>query len=213
MRGKGSLETFKRAYQALNAEDTKIGIHTVVDEQNVKQLETIYNYLKTRNFDSWKIYEINRRIGKNTKEFTPQSVEEETQGLFAQFLLAEEKMHKHKDKRIKFIAAEDKKPYVFLRSNGQISYGAWFSSERKIFGNMFNEPIKRITERITRYIEEAKDSEQFFEGKAELPLFARIYEGNVWTEELEAADQLPKKTVNKILKLEKLYIEHQEARE
>ncbi|MDP1729538.1 MAG: radical SAM protein [archaeon] len=211
-RGVGSLASFKKAYGNLNREGVKTRIHTVADKQNITRLTAIYNYLCKGKFDSWRIYEENseERLSEDVGDF---SSDGDVDCFFARFLIAENRMRTMKDKRVKFIATEDKKPYIFLRANGEIKYGAYFNPDSILFGNLLNEPLAKIKERIGEQIGHGTDFEGFFRAKSNLPAWARMYEGNLDDEEWEYIEtKIPLDIQRRMIFLEQLYAKHQKAR-
>jgi MoaA/NifB/PqqE/SkfB family radical SAM enzyme len=199
LRGDGSLHVFKRVLNQLNKHELNVGIHTVATPMNLSGLNAIYNYLSRKDFSFWKVYEqMGRTMERLQGEFDPQTGG--TDAFLADFLLVESKM-KRKDSRIRFIAAHDKMPYIFLNSEGRVSYGPWFAEKPMSFGNILDGGIQGIIQGVKEYVENGRDSEKFFEGMWQLPLWARCYNGEFEPKELEEVVPQYHKRFEKLVEL------------
>jgi len=134
--------------------------------------------------------------------------------LFAKFLLMEERMQKTGDERIQFVGKRDRKPtYVFLDNTGDIRYCAWFSRDRKLIGNALKEGFPLIRRKLVA--EERKgvlgDEEGFVEALNDMPLWARLWEGNY---DIEECKEVSTRYVSRVEHLDDLYkrrLQRQEA--
>ena len=180
LRGKGSLDVFKNRLELLNKYNIKTGIHTVAMPNNIEKLDKVRDYISKIGFDYWKIYEKNNRpMGGDEISFSTDN-DSGVNDFFGEFLIAEDKMEK--DSRMKFIANEDRFPYLFLNNPGNISYHPWFTGDGKTFGNILETNFSKIIDNVNLFI--GDDAEEFFDAKWELPLWARCITGEVDSEEL-----------------------------
>jgi MoaA/NifB/PqqE/SkfB family radical SAM enzyme len=221
LRGKDCLPQIKRALKQLQNKKVRIGIHTVATAENIGHIPSIYRYLRDRRFDYWRIYQFNRDLVSDHLKSVARFLEvqrlygrgatEEDGGvncLFADFLLMEEKMSVHKDKRVQFVGIHDyDRTYFFLGPNGDVYMATWFSQGRKPIGNLLEEGFKRVKDRAVR--EEAKgpffDEEDFIDAEQDKPLWARAaWEGSYFSEEL---DDVKRKHHRKFVHLSGLYLD------
>ncbi len=133
---------------------------------------------------------------------------------FAYFLLIEERMKKLGDERIQFVGVHDpnKVPYLFLDGRGNARTYAWFSINRRPWmGNVLRDGFPSILSRLRRLQREqmeycARAEEDFVETEAQRPLWARVWEGNFFSEELEEVDPHYREAFNR---LANIYIRRQ----
>jgi sulfatase maturation enzyme AslB (radical SAM superfamily) len=213
LRGKRFLKTFDRLPEI--AEDIvsrgiKLVYHTVFTSWNWEQIPLIRKALHPK-FDHWRIYEFNEdcalfpvlRDGGSKamdKYLTIESLTDDgspalgcTDSLFAQFLLTEDKMRG--DPRVQFVARRDAAiPYVFLENSGDVtSYSRYSFRERRKVGNILTEPFSEIKKMLYDLYEAPKifddqAQDEFWNAFNDLPIWARLFEGNFWPEEVEAID-------------------------
>ncbi|MCX6774772.1 MAG: hypothetical protein NTY99_01635 [DPANN group archaeon] len=114
-----------------------------------------------------------------------------TDGNIAEFLLLEEKMRKYKDKRVKLVGVLYADDYFFINSAGDAKYYTWFAPRRIKFGNVLKDGFKTVMKNYEKMEKEFRDGgkpEEFFGTLGCMPLFARYWEGNYASEELEEVD-------------------------
>jgi MoaA/NifB/PqqE/SkfB family radical SAM enzyme len=221
LRKKDCLPQIKEVLKRLQDKDIKIGMHTVANRLNIDEIPEIYDFLLKYNFDNWRIYEFNPDIIHDRFKDKGRYMEiEELRGclgeefdggsnsFFGDFLLAEEKMLKYKDKRVQFVGISDydRNPYFFVNSLGDVSLATWFSQKRKIIGNILNEGFNKVKDRAKRKYNDGIgfDEKSFIETMQDQPLFARAaYEGNYFSEELE---EIEEQYHDKFYRLSKLYL-------
>lgn len=185
----------------------KIVYHTVATDINVNEIPKLYaGFIKNTKFDQWKIYELNEELARHNilrqKDIWRYNKFMKLRGAFnhekgcsdgllAKFLLVEEHMKKYKDKRIKFVGLMDEKSsYLFINSAGDVSYYNKFSKERPDrlrIGNILAEGFPAIIRKFNEVEKKGYlgSDEDFFGSLADLPIFARFYEGNYAVEEIE----------------------------
>jgi len=218
LRGEKFRETyddiFRLAKDAQNL-DIQVGWHTVFTAINYKELESIYRKISKIGFQYWRIYELNdnllhARVMRKFKEQTnSKNIEKykrmrllQGQGspekgysdcLPAHFLLTEEKMKKHRDSRIQFVAVQDRKePYMFIEPNGDVRYYAWFSQyERRSVGNIFQDGFAKVKRKMQEIRDKGPEisgetMEEFVETQIlAVPLWQNLNMGAGFAEELE----------------------------
>lgn len=207
LRKKDCLPKVKQVLKSLQDKELKIGIHTVANSLNINEIEDIYKFLLKHRFENWRIYEYNPDIISDRFVDIERYREiEELRGLysqefdggvnsfFAEFLLAEEKMLKFKDKRIQFVGVSDynREPYFFVNSLGEVSLATWFSQKRKTIGNILYEGFKHVKKKAKEEISKGPffDEEGFIETMQDQPLFVRAaWNGNFDNEELEELNE------------------------
>jgi hypothetical protein len=191
--------------------DFKIVYHTVATDININQISALYNgFIKNTDFDLWKVYEFNEELARqNTFRIADKDEKLKayrkweklrgsihhskgcSDGLLAKFLLIEEKMKSQKDKRIHFAGLMDEKSsYLFINSAGDVGYYNRFSKERPDRLKIGNILAENFPEIIKKFNEVEKNGyggsdEDFFGAHADMPIFARLYEGNFMNEELD----------------------------
>lgn len=202
----GYTKLIKRVAKDCQDLDFEIVYHTVATDLNISKVPALYNgFIKNTFFDSWKIYELNEELARHNilrkkdinryEKFMKLRGEFNhekgcSDGLLAKFLLTEEKMQDCADHRIHFVGLMDEKSsYLFINTAGDVTYYNHFSKERSdrlkignILAEKFSEIIKNYDE-----IEEnghTGSDEDFFGAHADLPIFARLYEGNYEDEEI-----------------------------
>lgn len=203
LRGMDYLPVAKRVIGDLKKAGVRTGIHTVFTNLNSSAIPAIHSFLDG-GFDYWKIYEFNPDFvawfGPDAEESLRRFRDmEELSGngsperggidsLFGKFLLEDEKIRRHRDKRIQFVSSADpREPYVFLAPDGTVSYTPWFSGKRKMVGNLLEQGIGNIKKKVEAYRRDDSGSygEEFFDRFNCLPLFARLWEGNFFSEEAQ----------------------------
>lgn len=198
LRQSACLSKVKSVLEQLQEKKVRIGIHTVATDINISHMPSIYRFLRNRRFDYWKIYELNRELSNSRSlelDTCPaESFDAGTNCLFAKFLLMADKMAKFKDKRVKFVGTKDydRTPYFFLNTRGDAYYADWYSQgERTLIGNIFKEGFKSVQDKVKHAKEQCEqfNVERFNQFLQELPLFARLWEGNYWEEEAEEVER------------------------
>ena len=203
LRNTDCLPQIKKVFRQLQDTDIKIGIHTVATAVNINHTPEIYNFLCKGRFDYWRIYEFNPELVSDRFESVARFKEVEkligkgatasdggVNCSFADFLLMEEQMSKHRDKRVQFVGVNDynRAPYFFLDSKGEVYLATWFSQYRKPIGNLLTEGFKKIKDKAVKKYSEGPlyDEEDFIETEQNQSLWARAaWEGNYFSEELE----------------------------
>lgn len=202
----------------ISDEQIKLGIHTVFSSLNYQDLPGIYRFLRHNGFDYWRIYEFNPDlVADQFDSITRFSETQELEGtgspekggtdsLFAEFLLADERFRRYKDKRVQFVSPNyQTSSYVFVDSNGDFSYCPWFSQKRTGVGNLFKQGFEKIEKKLDE-IEKIGDdyAEHYADALNNLPLFARVYDGAYWEEEFDALDN---RSMGKLVRLAELYLD------
>jgi MoaA/NifB/PqqE/SkfB family radical SAM enzyme len=219
LRGQRFAPVFKRLETLagkINDYGIKLGWHTVFTAINEQGIPQVYDFIKQHDFDYLRIYEYNDELARQAW-ITMKGVSDETKvngflraqalekpgtiekggtdSLLADFLRMEEQMKAAGDPRVCFVARldETKAPYAFLRNTGEVDYYTWCSfNKRRKLGNLFKDGMAKI-DRKWRTLRDGGDLgqeiEDWLESTSALPLWARLYEGNYWTEEVE--DVLP----------------------
>jgi MoaA/NifB/PqqE/SkfB family radical SAM enzyme len=203
LRDSDCLPQIKRVLKQLQDTDVRIGIHTVATSLNVNHMPQIYDFLCTGRFDYWRVYEFNPELvcdrTQNTARFKEikrlcgkgaTASDGGVNCLFADFLLADEQIARHRDRRVQFVGISDydRAPYFFLDSNGAVYLATWFSQARKPVGNLLSEGFRRVRDKAVKEYSKGPlfDEEAFIETEQAQPLLVRAaWEGNYFTEELE----------------------------
>ncbi len=141
----------------------RLGYHTVFTLVNEHDIPQIYNFISKKDFDYWRIYELNlsQAIEKWTgSEFADEKIKElislsgikrgTPDSLYSKFLRKKAQMAEHEDKRIQFISELFYKSiHVFLDNSGDIGMYDWFSKGRRTkMGNIFEENLEDIEMKI-----------------------------------------------------------------
>jgi len=185
----------------------EIVFHTVAFKTPEQKIPQLYNnFIANQDFDCWKIYEYNQKLTMQRSEDSPwfrtnrdvfdyfmSENEASTGGTdsnLAEFLLLEEKMRKHKDKRIKLVGVLYANDYFFINSAGDAKYYTWFAPNRITFANLFKDKFPAVIKKFENMEKEFGEnrSEDFFGTLQCMPLFAKYWEGNYLEEEMEAVD-------------------------
>jgi MoaA/NifB/PqqE/SkfB family radical SAM enzyme len=165
LRGERFLATVERLpdmISSIHENGIDVGYHTVFTSFNQKDIPLIYENISKSDFLYWRIYEFNddlamkrtlrNRGSENDLTNWIRSIEDLmgigtpakgfTDGLLAQFLIMEQRMSKHNDRRIQFVGRRDiSQPYMFLENSGDVSYYNWLSmGERRALGNYSTRP-------------------------------------------------------------------------
>lgn len=221
LRKENFVSSFKRIFYSLTEAGIPPGVHTVMTSLNFRDVESIYNFLNKSGFGYWRIYEFNPNLvldkfSSRKKFFEVLCLEGEsnyekgcTDSLPARFLLAEEKIKKMSgnDPRIQFVTFRDPwtDPYIFLDPAGNVLHYSWFSSKREKIGNMLEEGFDKVAEKI-RILKDTdpwdQDGEGFLEATLDQPIWARLYDGSFFEEELE---EINPRYWEKVLHLNELY--------
>ncbi|MBU1136211.1 MAG: radical SAM protein [Nanoarchaeota archaeon] len=219
LRGKPFLATIDKLLHLTSTilkRDIGLGYHTVFTAINHQEIPAIYDFIKKDGFNYWKIYEFNNDlalrtvfdIGRSQKKLRAKiqiimklmgngsPIKGYTDCVLAKFLLSEQEMKKHNDRRIQFVSRRDvSKPYAFLDNCGDVSYYTWLSGrERRVAGNIIRDGYQTIQ----KYLQEVHDKGCEFDDKTEdefwwasfgdMPIWARLLGGNYFHEELEKID-------------------------
>jgi MoaA/NifB/PqqE/SkfB family radical SAM enzyme len=209
LRGIDYLPKFWEVVKELEKQKVKFNLHTVATDLNIDGFPRLYNALKNCNFDHWKVYEFNETMVDNRfsgiERFQEvnrlnnlrgeHSIQDYRKGLtdclLARFLLMEEKMNQKKDRRLKFVARRDRViPYFFLDNCGDVRYCTYFTRERTVIGNLFQDGFDGIRKKFNSAVEKGPlfDEEGFIETENNQPLWIRLWLGNFWTEEVGGFD-------------------------
>ena len=226
LRRKDYLSQFLQAAKNIKQQGMRLGIHTVATSLNIDGILQIYDFLQKNDFDYWRVYAFNPELieGKfsSVKRFAEvQSLELAgtpekgfTDCLFAKFLLLEERMGKHNDERVQFVERRDlREPYVFLDNSGDIRYCAWFSRKRTLIGNLLSQGFPAVQKELKRTRERGVlyDEESFIDAMNDLPIWARLWEGNYFPEELDRINETFVPLVEHLTNLYQKKVEKQEA--
>ena len=218
------INLIKRVAKDCQDLEFKIVYHTVATDINMNEIPKLYaGFIKNTKFDQWKIYELNEELARHNilrkKDIRKYNKFMKLRGAFnhekgcsdgllAKFLLAEKQMQKYNDKRIKFVGLLDEKSaYLFINAAGDVSYYDRFSkvrSNRLRVGNILAEGFPKIIGKFNEIEKNGYSGSDvdFFGSLADLPIFARFYEGNFTNEEVE---QIRPKYIPKIKKLAHLW--------
>lgn len=209
LRQKDCLPKVKQVFKQLQDLEVRIGIHTVATPLNIDHIPQIYKFLSKNRFDYWKIYEFNPDLVSDRFQNVPRFTEiESLRGqipttedggvncLFADFLLTEEQIFKHKDKGVQFVGVSDynREPYFFLTTAGDVYFCNWFlQGKRKHIGNILEESFETVREKAIEADRQGPlfDEESFVDAINDRPLWVRTaWEGNYFSEELEDIDPI-----------------------
>jgi MoaA/NifB/PqqE/SkfB family radical SAM enzyme len=209
LRGIDYLPKFFEVIKELQKQKVKFNLHTVATMLNIDGFPRLYNALKNYDFDHWRVYEFNETMVDNrfsgperfleverlTRLGGQYSIEDRRRGstncLLAKFLLMEERMGGKKDRRLAFVARRDRtKPYIFLDNSGDIRYCTYFTRERAVIGNILNDGLGVVQQKIDSAVENGPlfDEEGFIETENDQPLWIRLWLGNFLTEEVSGFD-------------------------
>jgi MoaA/NifB/PqqE/SkfB family radical SAM enzyme len=206
LRGIDYLPKFWEVLEELESQRMNFNLHTVATLLNLDGFPRLYNSLRNYQFRHWRVYEFNETMVGNRfsgierfqkvqdLRYLSGEISDEdrrrgdTNCLLAKLLLMEERMKKKRDRRLQFVAQRDRgKPYCFLDNSGDVRYCTYFSRERTVVGNVLKDGIGKVKRKIEAALREGIlfDEEGFIEVEQDLPLFARLWQGNFWTEEVE----------------------------
>ena len=236
LRGEKFMLVFNRISDlasALNDADIEVGYHTVFTTLNHEDMPRLYQFLLKTNFKFWSIQYFNDQLARDTliktqSAYTSKQVMERwslieslghngtpqkayTDALYGQFLLSEESMKEYNDPRIRFSRQTDRNTYFFLYNNGEVEVYLPHSTKRILMGNIFTKGFRRIKREVNQIynsgrVIDPRDSEDFFATESDLPLWARIWEGNYF---LEESNGLPGKYATKFNRLTELHMKRE----
>lgn len=216
----------------------KLGYHTVFTSINHQDIPATYDFIQQNEFNYWKVYEFNNDLALMTVLHSRGSREELatrikkieklggkgtpekgfTDCLLAHFFLMEQQMEKHNDKKIQFITPIDTQtPYTFLDNRGNVSFYFWFSNqERVVAGNILRDGYQTIQNRLQEMNEKAQDwefdektgEEVWWATVGNLPIWARLYDGDFFFEELE---EIEPEFLDDVAALYELYVKRWKA--
>lgn len=194
----------------INSRGIKVGYHTVFTAINTDEIPTVYELINRHPFKYWRIYEYNGDLARQAwVSMVGASDEERNKGilkaeylekigtpekggtdcLLANFLRVEERMSLTGDDRIHFVARKDctKEPYAFLTNSGRVDHYTWYySNRRKTLGNILGEGFSDVEKGWMRIKEmEGFDEDEWVDAELDMPLWARLYNGDYFTEEYE----------------------------
>lgn len=186
----------------------RLGYHTVFTDINRQDIPELHESIKA-NMDYWRIYEFNADLALSTalKATQEQSRLRDTFStikhlkgggtpekgytdcLFAHFLLAEQQMD---DPRVKFVGQRDTPiPYAFMDNRGDISSYTWLSgNKRRVIGNI-SEGYDKIVSYLTEIhekdweLDDQTQDEFWVATVGDMPLWARLWDGSYFFEEIE----------------------------
>lgn len=214
LRGEGFMRVFDNLMEwtnKINNKGIEMGWHTVFTAANGSEVPAIYRMINEQRFKYWRVYEYNSDLARQPW-FTMEGLSDEekiegflkaraleklgtlekggTDCLLADFLRMEESIAQSGDNRIQFVARKDsrKEPYAFLNNNGQVNFYAWYSgARRKILGDISRDGFREVGRRWGEIKEmEEYDEDEWVEAGLDMPLWARLYDGSYFTEEVEA---------------------------
>ncbi len=213
LRGEGFMGVFDNLMKwadKINTRGTEVGWHTVFTAANASEISAIYSLVNRQQFKYWRVYEYNGDLARQAwLAMEGVSDEEKVEGflrarelekigtlekggadcLLADFLRMEERMAQLGDNRIQFVARKDgeKEPYAFLNNSGQVSFYTWYSgAKRKMLGNISRDRFSEVEEKWKRIKEmEEYDEDEWVEAGLDMPLWARLYDGSYFIEEVE----------------------------
>jgi len=211
IRAPGHLKQIKKVIQNAQKFDYKLEYHTVATAINVDGVPKLYSgFIKNTDYQLWNIYQFNVNLamlstfqGKYSEEQKIKRIKEIQElrgpinhekglsdGLLAKFLLMEEKI-KNKysnDDRIQFVDLQNSRsPYFFVNSTGDVEFYTWFSQKRTKVADLFEDDFKDVIKKLHKANKMSWrfDQEDFVEAITNLPIFARLYEGNYSSDEIE----------------------------
>jgi len=199
----------------INQAGIGLGIHTVFTQANKGDLMGVYALIRRQcDYGYWNIYEFNHALALGSARgyfsddpetyLRKRMLIDKLRGfgtpekgyaddLMADFLLAEQEFKKVPDVRKKFVVVCDTQiPYVFVDSNGELSVYNYYSyQERRGVGNIFVEGLNVVGEKVFEMHEQGPcydegQEDDFVESYQCLPLWARLYDGSYWDEEIDA---------------------------
>jgi len=204
------VEAIKRISGEAQKLGFKIGYHTVATYLNVDKLPELYSgFIKNTDFEYWNVYEFNFNLARlgvfadvySQKEKVcryrelnelrgPLNFEKGlSDGLLAKFLLLEEMLtKKFGDSRMEFVdVLSSRAPYFFVNASGDVEFYTWFSQKRTKLGNLLEDGFAKTVKKLRRANRQGPmfDQNEFVEATTDLPVFARLYEGNYSMEELD----------------------------
>ncbi len=200
LRGIDYLPMFEMAIKEIQEAKIDLVYHTVATAFNVNDLPEIYQRIIDTRFRQWKIYEFNSAfVQKKFSGIKNWRTFKKLQGRFnyekgctdclaAKMLLVEEEMKMFADPRIQFgWKNEVKPPYVFLDNSGDVRFCTWYSQKRAVVGNLLKEKFSAAKEKLQQANRDGPffDEDEFVEANNDLPIWARLYEGNFIDEEIE----------------------------
>jgi MoaA/NifB/PqqE/SkfB family radical SAM enzyme len=200
-----------RLAESVQKKGIKLGYHTVFTKLNREDIPDTYKFVKGTGFNYWRVYKLNeelacsRFIGMHKgQEVSEQQIKEWesisslvdagtpkkgfTDSLFADFLLTERKMKKHRDKRVQFVLPTDS-TYFFVDNIGNVTYYDWFSyAHRMPLGNVMSKGFRNLVGKLKEMHDDTS-----YDGSCEddfvnstigdVPLWGRYYDGNYDFEE------------------------------
>jgi MoaA/NifB/PqqE/SkfB family radical SAM enzyme len=209
IRAPGHLKQIKQVTEDAQALDYNLEFHTVVTYLNIDGIPKLYSgFIKKTNSKCWNIYEFNFDLARQNT-FQGNYTEKEkikrlqnldklrgpinhetglSDGLQAKFLLTEEKM-KSLDDRMYFVDLQNSRaPYFFINGSGDVEFYTWYSQKRKKIGNLLKDGFRKTVKKLRRADKQGPmfDENDFIEATNDLPIFARLYEGNYCDEEIDA---------------------------
>jgi hypothetical protein len=200
---KDHKKRFAELTEHIRAAGVLLHLHTVATTRNIDEIPQLYRSLKDRDFGYWRIYEFNDdmiddrfscvRRCRQVQELAGPGDDPRNGGIetiLAKLLLMEEKMGR-KDRRLQFIGKRDKKPpYVFLDNSGDARYCTYFTQKRVFVGNILKEGFEAVHAALTAAANKGVlfDEEGFINSFQDMPLWARLWEGNYFNEEIDELD-------------------------
>ena len=208
LREPGYLKQIKDIINDAQAYGYGLEYHTVATYLNIDGIPKLYSdFIKNTDFKCWNIYEFNFNLARQNTFQSDCSDKEKVKrlkilnelrgplnhekglsdGLLAKFLLTEEKM-KDLDDRIHFVDLQNSRaPYFFVNGLGDVKFYTWFSQKRRKIANLFEDGFAETVRKLRRAERKGPmfNQDDFIEAIYDIPIFARLYEGNCSTEEIE----------------------------
>jgi len=211
--------------ESITKNGIKLGYHTVFTANNYRDIPGIYSLIRQNDFDFWRVREFNFNLAFDRfmkkyaeREATPEilarfeklkslmgsgtSERGYSDCLLAHFFLTEENMRQYNDERIQFVGVRDTPtPYAFLDNSGDISFYTWSSGrKRRVLGNMIKDDFSVIRKRLKEVHESRWDFDEQTEDELitamnDKPIWARLFDGNFFIEEIEEISPEHHKTV------------------
>ncbi len=139
----------------------------------------------------------------------------QTDCLLADFLRAEEAMQRLGDDRVCFVARKNEQsaPYFFIRPGGDVHYYDWCSTnQRRRLGNMLKASLPTILSKMDDLYPEfsptsedrSKYTEDWLEATADMPVWARMWDGIGFIEE-ELDEITDEKVAREVIRLANLW--------
>lgn len=149
LKGYDHVPVFERAHALLSNAGIKVGVHTVATTANLAGIPELYDYLDSKGFDYWRVYEFNFSLALNKVFHTPVRTRKDSiwrinriakvealtgvryrdheeirsRRFKADFDAMRARLSKYHDKRVEFVAIDESdEPYVFLDDRGNILY-------------------------------------------------------------------------------------------